>query len=400
MAILADKIYKRNARNLLARAHDAINRDRRYIAEVFDGADDALAALDAVQDGLHSTGFQTLDWLTLVYEELATSQRATPRVVIVSERNSGDVAIILPLLIEKKRTLRIAKFPDLGVSLYGGPILGPAILRKPRSIRRAWRAIRNAMRDVDVIRLERMPDRIGNRANPLITRSGVAPSRFFANAIVVQETVDGHFGAHGMNVHADKLLVERSVRKQAPTQLYRVTEPEDIARVFAALVEQQGPPKSARGEKHLFDKPAIRAFYERLVIDGSDVGLAHLFALVSDGVIVATLLGIVHDRTFTTLLMSTDGERQRGVPASRPIVVEAMKYFVALGVNRFDLGLGEVADKGDLGVHETPLFDLYLAHNVAAVPGAWLHRTAGRLRRNRHVRDMKARFNALRGLNS
>ena len=394
MAILADKIDSWNKRNFFARAYDAIKRDRRYIAEVFDGADDALAALDAVQGGLHSTGFQTLDWLTLVYEELATSQSARPRVVIVTERNSGDVAIILPLLIEKKRTLRIARFPDLGVSLYGGPILGPAILKKPRSMRRAWRAIRNAMRDVDVIRLERMPERIGDRTNPLQTRSGVAPSRFFANTIVVHESVDGHFGAHGMNVHANTPATERTHRKQAQPQLYRVTQPEDIARVFAALVEQQAPRKATNGEKHVFDKPAIRSFYERLVIDGSDAGLAYLFALVSDGVIVATLLGIVHDGTFTTLLMSTDGERQRGVPAARPIVVEAMKYFVARGVNRFDLGLGEVADKGDLGVHETPLFDLYLAHNVAAAPGAWLHRTAGRLRRNRRVRQLQARFNA------
>jgi len=40
----------------------------RYITEVFDGADEALAALDAVQRGLVSTGFQTLDWLTALYE--------------------------------------------------------------------------------------------------------------------------------------------------------------------------------------------------------------------------------------------------------------------------------------------------------------------------------------------
>ena len=152
-------------------------RGPRFVAEVFDGADEALAALEAVQGGLISSGFQSLNWLTVLYEELAPSQRAMPRLVVVSERNSGEVALILPLLIKKKRTLRVARFADLGVSDYGGPILGPALLTKRRSIRRAWRSVRHALRDVDMIRLEKMPETIGDRPNPLLTRAGLTPSR-------------------------------------------------------------------------------------------------------------------------------------------------------------------------------------------------------------------------------
>src|SRR6185312_4645511 len=82
-------------------------RGPRFIAEVFDGADDALAALEAVQGGLVSTGFQTLNWLTVLYEELAPAEHAMPRLVVVTERNTGEVALILPLVIRKERLLKV-----------------------------------------------------------------------------------------------------------------------------------------------------------------------------------------------------------------------------------------------------------------------------------------------------
>ena len=139
---------------------------------MFDGADEALAALEAVQGGLNSdatlssTGFQSLNWLTVLYEELALAKRAMPRLVVVTERNTGEVAMILPLVVKKKRSLRIARFADLGACNYGAPILGPAPLLKRRSMRRAWRAVRHALRDVDMIRLEKMPAEIAGRPNP------------------------------------------------------------------------------------------------------------------------------------------------------------------------------------------------------------------------------------------
>ena len=112
-------------------------RGTRFITEVFDGADDALAALEAVQGGLASTRFQTLDWRTVLYEELAPSQArdAAPRRCDRTQyrRDRADPTAGHP----KKRTLTVAFFADLGVSDYGGPILGPAVLKKRRSIRGA-----------------------------------------------------------------------------------------------------------------------------------------------------------------------------------------------------------------------------------------------------------------------
>jgi len=370
----------------------ALWRGPRFITEVFDGSDEALAALEAVQDGLVSTGFQTLDWLTVLYEELAEPQHALPRLVVVTERNSGEVALILPLLIEKERGRTIARFADLGVSDYGGPILGRAPLTKRRSIRRAWRGVLHAMPDVDLIRLERMPGEIGGRANPLLTRLGITPARHDGNVLNVPGTVEDFLRSRGKKYRKEVERCYRLWEKEGAPRFYRATTAEEIARVYSVLEEQQASRHGTLGSKYVLDEPAYRAFYERLAIDGSDAGLASLFAIEAGGEIIATLFGIVHDGTFTLLRIATGGPGWGHLSPGRLVVVETMKHFVAQGIRRFDMGIGDYPFKRGFGVEDVPLYDLIVARDLAQVPHAMFQRLKGRLRKSARVQSLFRRL--------
>ncbi len=367
-------------------------RGPRYIAEVFDGPDDALAALESVQRGLKCTGFQSLNWLTVLYEELAPSKRAMPRVVIVTERNSGEVAIVLPLLVTKKRTLRVARMADLGVSDYGGPILGLAPLKKRRSIRRVWRAIRHALKDVDLIKLERMPAEIGGLPNPLVTPATTAPARHNGNVLTIETTVEDFLRSRGKKYRKEVERCFRLWEKEGAPRFERAIAPEAIARGYSALEEQQGARHEALGSNYVLDEPAYRAFYERLVMDGTECDLGYLFTLEGNGAVIATLFGIVHDGTFTLLRISNGGERWSHLSPGRLIVVEAMKYFVDKGVRRFDMGIGDYPFKRGFGVTEVPLYDLIVARDLAALPRAAFHRWKARARKNPRIRALARRF--------
>lgn len=353
-----------------------------YITEVFDGADEALAALEAVQGGLVSTGFQTLDWLTVLYEELAPSHHAVPRVVVVTERNTGKVALILPLLIQKKRRRTVARFANLGVGGYGGPILGPALPKKKQLLRRAWRSVLHAMPDVDLIRLDRMPSEIGGQPNPLLTRWGVAPARHSGNLAIIPESVDAYLHKRGKKYRKEVERCYRLWEKEGAPRFYRAGTPEEAAHVYSVLEEQQAARYGAPGGRFMLDEPAHRAFYERLAIDGSDAGLASLFALEANGEIFATLFGIVHDGTFTLLHLGTGGEAWSHLSPGRLVIIEAMKHCVARGIRRFDFGLGDHPFKRGFGVEEVPLYDLIVARDLAVVPRAMYHRLRSRLRKS------------------
>lgn len=367
-------------------------RGPRYIVEVFDGADEALAALESVQRGLVSTGFQSLNWLTVLYEDLAPAKRAEPRIVVVTERNSGEVVMVLPLVIKKKKAMRVALFADLGVSDYGGPILGPVPLTKRRSIRRVWRAVRKALNDVDLIRLERMPAEIGGRPNPLVTRLGVAPARHAGNVLTIETTVEDFLRSRGKKYRKEVERCTRLWEKEGSPRFARAMTSDEVARGYRELQEQQAARHEALGSKYVLDEPAFRSFYERLVMDGTECDLGYLFTLEAKGEVVAALFGILHDGTFTLLRIANGGERWSHLSPGRLVIIEAMKYFVAQGVRRFDFGIGDYPFKRGFGVAEVPLHDLIVARDLAAVPKALYHQAVARARKNERLRNFVRRW--------
>jgi CelD/BcsL family acetyltransferase involved in cellulose biosynthesis len=294
--------------------------------------------------------------------------------------------MILPLIIEKKRWLRVARFADLGVSDYGAPILGPAALVKRRSIRRAWRAVRHALRDIDMIRLEKMPVEIAGRPNPLISRAGVAPSRFSRHAITISDSVDDYIA----ELHdTDREPLERGARllmKEDNPRFVHAATPDQVAHAFAALEDQQAARATPNGKTYKLNDTAFRQFYERLAIDGTEVELGHLFTLEAAGDIIAVLFGILHDGAFTVLRASDAGQPWADVAPSHLLCLETMRYFVDRGVRTFDFGLGDHPFKRGLTANEYPLFDLIVARDLAALPRATFHRVKGRARKNRWLR--------------
>lgn len=367
-------------------------RGPRYIAEVFDGADEVLAALDSIQSGLVSTGFQSLNWLTVLYEDLAPTKRALPRLVVVTERNSGEVAMVLPLVIEKTKVTRVARFADLGVSDYGGPILGPAPLVKRRSMRRAWRAVRRALNDVDLIRLERMPAKIGDRPNPLAGQMGVVPARHAGNVLTIETTVEDFLRSRGKKYRKEVERCTRLWEKEGAPRFARALSQDDVARAYRELEEQQSARHAALGSTYVLDEPSFRSFYERLVMDGTECDLGYIFTLEAKGDVVAVLFGILHDGTFTMLRIANGGERWSHLSPGRLVIVEAMKYFVAQGVRRFDFGIGDYPFKRGFGVEEMPLYDLIVARGLAGVPKALYAHAVARARKSVRLRKMVRRW--------
>lgn len=376
-------------------------RGRRFMVEVFEGADEALAALEAVQgsiasqSALTSTAFQSLNWLTVLFEELAPAHRAVPRVIIATERNSGEVALILPLLVKRKGLLRVAYFADLGVTNYGGPILGPALLKKSRSVRRAWRAVRKSLGNIDLLRLENMPSDIGGIANPLLSRAGIAPSRRQGSVVHIPGTVDDYLVSRG-RMHGDRIARCRQLwLKESDPYFNRATRPEDIANAYSVQVEQLKQPLASPNSKAQIKQVAANQFFERLAIDGSEVELSHLFTLEAAGETIATLFGVEHDGTFTILRMSDDGSGWGQLTPGPLITTEVMRYFVDRGVRRFDLGRDEHPFKIGFGADEVQLYDLIIARDIAAVPRATFHRVKGRARKNQRLRAFARGFSRL-----
>jgi CelD/BcsL family acetyltransferase involved in cellulose biosynthesis len=208
----------------------------------------------------------------------------------------------------------------------------------------------------------------------------------------VPGTVEEFLRSRGKKYRKEVERCYRLWEKEGAPRFYRATTAEEIARVYSVLEEQQASRHGTLGSKYVLDEPAYRAFYERLAIDGSDAGLASLFAIEAGGEIIATLFGIVHDGTFTLLRIATGGPGWGHLSPGRLVVVETMKHFVAQGIRRFDMGIGDYPFKRGFGVEDVPLYDLIVARDLAQVPHAMFQRLKGRLRKSARVQSLFRRL--------
>lgn len=361
-------------------ARAAMPGDGRFVAEIFDGADDALAALEVIEGGLIATGFQTLDWLSVFYDEVAHARRAMPRLAVVTDNKSDQVVLALPLVVAKEGLLRVASFAALETVGHGAPLLGPELSQYGARIRDIWRALRTAMRDLDLIRLERMPAEIGGRPNPLINLFGSSTSRASAHRLVIADTFDDYLQGLGKKYRKDVERCHRLWQSEDNPRLVCAETDDEIAHVFATMEEQQAVWHAARGTKDIFAERSTREFFERLTFDGADAGVTSLFALEAGNRIVATLFGLTHNGTFSLLSISTGGEQWSHLSPGRLIVLETVKHLVAQDVRSFDLGVNANPLKHGFGTEEIPLYDLIVAQDLAALPKAIAHELAVQLR--------------------
>ncbi|MEY9725973.1 hypothetical protein [Bradyrhizobium yuanmingense] len=72
-----------------------------------------------------ATAFQHPVWLHSLYTRLAPETGATALVVIVRDRDTGTLAMVLPLLRIRRGPIRTIEFADLRVSDYLAPVLQP-----------------------------------------------------------------------------------------------------------------------------------------------------------------------------------------------------------------------------------------------------------------------------------
>lgn len=117
------------------------------------------------QDGRCSV-FQTYDWVAPWYANAAKYRLAKPLIVTVSD-DSG-IVWILPLCRHRRRGLDFISFADLGVSDYAGPVMASDDRIGPEALPGVLREIRRVLPRCDLVRFQKLPERIEGRPNPLL----------------------------------------------------------------------------------------------------------------------------------------------------------------------------------------------------------------------------------------
>lgn len=363
----------------------------RYLLRVHSRPDEGkLADLwSGEARGFETTPFQTPGFLRSFYRNLP--ENCGPLVLSVTERASGRLAMVLPLLMREAAGVRHVEATDLGLSDYVAPVVADWFRPTAQEMAAIWRLLYDVLPAADILSLKKVPARLArDRANPLAMLPGAMDMGITTKTLDLGDEESGdHYRRTGL--YKDGMRQLRKLGRLGAAEFRIAQTREEALAQFEHLLEQRLARFRALDRDDPLSQDEVRTFYREIVAEGVPSGEVLFGGLYLDGDCVATDLGLVlgdtHHGIFTTM---KDGELRKLSPGTIAFML-ILDETAARGIRYYDIGVGEFAYKGRLPGEEMPLYE---RHEALTLRGRMALAEA---RMRRAVRIGLSRYPALRG---
>jgi CelD/BcsL family acetyltransferase involved in cellulose biosynthesis len=338
-------------RRLAARAEepDAAPSPRGLSVEVSFDVAEARATWAAIEDP--RMPFQRLAWLAPWYRRVAPRIGASP--VFVTVRDASAPQMFFPLCLRRWRGLRTIEFAGFDVSDYNAPLVAEGFDPSAGDLEGLWREILRALPAADLVRFERIPERILGREISAARLGWLRPMDLGAWMLDLPETVEDYENRVIVSKvrKENRRKTKRLQEKAGDLVLERARTPEEADVVLDALRRQRG---ARFGDDNNLDQPCYLAFY-RDVIHANLGGFAELWALKAGERILATQFALRGPQAYLLIMHAFDAAIEGG---STGIVAldQMVKRRIELGDRHFDFTIGNETYKLQFGVRRVTLF--------------------------------------------
>jgi CelD/BcsL family acetyltransferase involved in cellulose biosynthesis len=366
-----------------------------------------LAAVEqdwrAFEQTADCTAFQTFDWLETWQRCVGTLTGTTPAIVIA--RNGDHILFILPLAVEPRGFVRRLTFLGHDLCDYNAPLLAPkfSAVVGPNGFGPIWREIRALLRATpalghDVIVIEKMPERIGAQANPLMSL-GVRLNPSGAYETALSGDWEEFYTAKRSSAtrRRDRTKLKR-LGEMGAVKFVRPEEASDVTSSLDVLIVQKSKAFARMGIANMFARPGYTAFYHALASQPRLRSLIHLSRLDVGETWAALNLGLTFRDCYYHILASyDDGEVSRFGPGAAHLR-ELLRYAIEQGLKRFDFTIGDESYKRDWCETEQHLHDFSAAVTLRGWPSVAL--SVGWRRLKRTIKQSERLWNAAQRVRS
>ena len=347
--------------------------------------------LDSEGDG---TVFQTYGWCAAWMRHVGVLAGVQP-VIVVGHKPCGEPLFLLPLAIGRTHGMRRLGWLAGDLCDYNGPLLAKsfshtvAVTRFPA----LWRAICRSIAAeadlrFDVVMLDKMPETVGEQANPFMALS-VLPNPSGAYLT--------HLGAEWESFYRDRR--SSSTRRRDRTKLKRLeamgavvltTPAEDtgIAAALDTLFAQKHQSFAHMGVADIFARPGYQAFFRDIATDPATRGMAHVSHLDVGATLAAANFGLMWRGRYYHILASYDGGPASRFGPGAAHLRGLMQYAIERGCTVFDFTIGDEPYKREWADTELRLYD-YSAAGTLRGQGVVMAGTAFR-RLKRYIKQTPA----------
>jgi CelD/BcsL family acetyltransferase involved in cellulose biosynthesis len=323
-------------------------------------------AASRLNAGSHRTPFQHSYWLDAWYDAFPA---VSPLIAVVSDAATGRDIALVPLICREQGGVRIVEFADLGLTDYNAPILGslaPGDVTRAREIGQALLAgLRGLPEAVDLLRMKKMPTNVGGRPNPLASLGRIGSCSLNSNLVVIGDDYETY------QALIKRMQLPRCWRAftRHPGATFRiVTDACEALTLLDTMDAQQHQRMKQLGLEFVLNDGCRARFYRDIVGRGIAEGYAIVSALMCDGEIVATSLGIRQGANYSLLRTSNAGAPWSGCSPGLLVVERTMAALHRQGVRQFDLSIGNYRYKRRFGAAQFPLTDVSIAISWRGMP--------------------------------
>jgi CelD/BcsL family acetyltransferase involved in cellulose biosynthesis len=371
---------------------------------IVDHPDRIRAEWEGLEKSGLATVYQRRPFVGAWLETIGRAEKVRPALLVLAD--AGETILILPLVIERRFGVRIARFPGGSHSNHNMPLFAPArfaALPPEEAAGLLVQMLDVASRrfGIDIYVFDRQPVTWNKVPNPMVAAIGGRVSPTIAQNVCLAEGFDALLARHHGAAKRKKVRAKERILSAAGD--YGIQWASSGAECHALLdvfLAQKSQQLAAKGIHDVFGDAATRAFFHR-VIDMSSCGEPVLeLAGLSAGGAVRAVRGYGRQRERISLMFQSysDDELTRGSPGET-LLFRSIEQFCGRGVLHIDFGVGRERYKDSWADTEFPLVDsvrpMTLPGRLFAI-GVCMRRTAER--RIRNSPRLFAAFKALRRL--
>jgi CelD/BcsL family acetyltransferase involved in cellulose biosynthesis len=331
------------------------------IENAFDFLSEEYAALF---NGSAATAFQHPLWLDGLYGKLVPRLGAKPLIVVVRDRPSGRLAMVLPLLRVRRGPIRTVEFADLRVSDYLAPVCTAEVFSDLLQDDDACREIRRLIGPFDLLRMSKLPDgRI-----PIENLLG-APRRVAMDTNAYSTLLFAPFEqwrANALDRSYQKELAKkfRQLERKGALSFSCCDDGVSIAAAMEVMKKLRGPRFAAQGDGDLLQRPEYFDFYSDIAVRGLGA-FVRVYAMKMDGNVIAAVLGLCHRDSLLVIMSAFDIAGYKNQSLGALTFEQVAKDCIGRGDRLLDFTIGDESYKRLFGAAPSPMWSVTQAGSAA-----------------------------------
>lgn len=360
--------------------------------KVYRSIAEAEAVWRPFQQDAYLYAFQTYEWLSCWYEIIGIHQNVSPCIVVVrTNEDPEDIALLLPLGIQKSGIIRKLVWLGGDVSDYHGPIIGKSYYEKYRiDIDMLIRELKTLLPKFDVIFFEKQPAKIGNVLNPFITGKCRQDGRSYC---LTPDTQWGKFFKTEIKsrVRNDTARQERRLAERGKLSFLIGRSEKEITEITNTMIQQKIRRLETTGVENKLNFDHYKRFYSSVALAFKDDGIqdyprVQVSALYLNGNMIATHWGLIYkDRFYYLMPAYEEGEISKYSPG-RLLMVRLLEWCFGDSSSRtFDFTVGKETYKSDWCNEELILYRLSMPLTLMGYYSIFNYYLYKLIRKNKYV---------------